>query len=77
MSYYKKAIIPFNEKTSLMLDLAMAFYLQLTAQTYKIDTSTINLENLQRPCFTVKYNASPKTGKKAWDDYFKRPMMYR
>lgn len=60
------------KKQILILGLALAFYLQLTAQTYKIDTSTITFENVNRPCLTVKYDASPKTVKKAWDDYFKK-----
>lgn len=60
------------KKQFLVLSLAIAFCLQLTAQTYKIDTSTITFENVNRPCFTVKYDASPKTVKKAWDDYFKK-----
>ncbi len=60
------------KKHFLILGLAMAFCLQLTAQTYKIDTSTITFENVNRPCFTVKYDASPKIVKKAWDDYFKK-----
>ena len=55
-----------------ILSLAIIFCLQLTAQTYKIDTATITFENKLRPCFTVKYDASPKTVKKAWDDYFKK-----
>ncbi|MEP7236368.1 MAG: hypothetical protein ABI685_00820 [Ferruginibacter sp.] len=59
-------------KYYLVLSLAIFFSLQATAQTYKIDTTTINFENQQRPCFTVKYDASPKTVKKAWDDYFKK-----
>jgi translation elongation factor EF-1beta len=60
------------KKQFAILSLALALCLQLTAQTYKIDTATINFENQQRPCFTVKYDASPKTVKKAWDDYFKK-----
>jgi translation elongation factor EF-1beta len=60
------------KKHFLILSIALAFCLQLTAQTYKIDTSTITFENVNRPCFTVKYDASPKTVKKAWDDYFKK-----
>ena len=55
---------------TICLTLVLCF--QLTAQTYKIDTSTITFENVNRPCFTVKYDASPKTVKKAWDDYFKK-----
>jgi len=43
-----------------------------TAQTYKIDTALINFENAQRPSLQVKYDASPKTVKKAWDDFFKK-----
>jgi translation elongation factor EF-1beta len=55
-----------------ILSLVLVFCLQLTAQTYKIDTSTITYDNVNRPCFTVRYDASPKTVKKAWDDYFKK-----
>ena len=60
------------KKQLLILSLVLAFCLPLTAQTYKIDTSTITFENVNRPCFVVKYDASPKTVKKAWDDYFKK-----
>ena len=60
------------KKQFLILSLALAFCFQLTAQTYKIDTSTITFENVNRPCLTVKYDASPKTVKKAWDEYFKK-----
>ena len=60
------------KKQLLILGLTLAFCLPLTAQTYKIDTSTITFENVKRPCFVVKYDASPKTVKKAWDDYFKK-----
>ncbi len=60
------------KKHFFILSLAIAFCLQLTAQTYKIDTATITFENVNRPCFKVKYDASPKTVKKAWDDYFKK-----
>ncbi len=55
-----------------ILCMAIGICLQTTAQTYKIDTATISFENKLRPCFTVKYDASPKTVKKAWDDYFKK-----
>ncbi len=60
------------KKQFITLGLALALCFQLTAQTYKIDTSTITFENVNRPCFTVKYDASPKTVKKAWDDYFRK-----
>jgi len=60
------------KKQFLILSLALAFYLPATAQTYKIDTAAINFENKQRPCLQVKYDASPKTVKKAWDDFFKK-----
>jgi hypothetical protein len=60
------------KKQFLILSLVLAFYLQATAQTYKIDTAAINFENKQRPCLLVKYDASPKTVKKAWDDFFKK-----
>jgi len=59
------------KKIFLITGLVLVFCLQLSAQTYKIDTSSIAFENQQRPCFTVRYDASPKTVKKAWDDYFK------
>ena len=55
-----------------ILSIALASCLQTTAQTYKIDTVTINFENKQRPALYVKYDASPKTVKKAWDDFFKK-----
>lgn len=60
------------KKQLLILSLTLVFCLSLTAQTYKIDTSTVTFENVKRPCFVVKYDASPKTVKKAWDDYFKK-----
>jgi translation elongation factor EF-1beta len=60
------------KKQFVIMGMALALCFQLTAQTYKIDTSTITYENANRPCFTVKYDASPKTVKKAWDDYFKK-----
>jgi hypothetical protein len=52
--------------------IAITCCLQVSAQTYKIDTSTINFENRERPALYVKYDASPKTVKKAWDDFFKK-----
>lgn len=52
--------------------LAIAFCFQANAQTYKIDTSEITYEDKLRPCFEVKYDASPKTVKKAWDVFFKK-----
>lgn len=52
--------------------IAFTCCLGTSAQTYKIDTSTINFENRERPVLYVKYDASPKTVKKAWDDYFKK-----
>ena len=55
-----------------LIAIAMIVCLQLTAQTYKIDTSTINFENQERPSLTVKYDASPKVVKKAWDDFFRK-----
>ena len=60
------------KKQLFIFSLALVFCLQLTAQTYKIDTTTITYESKLRPCFSVKYDASPKTVKKAWDDYFKK-----
>ena len=60
------------KKYYLVSILILASGLTVTAQTYKIDTAQINFENLQRPSLLVKYDASPKTVKKAWDDYFKK-----
>jgi translation elongation factor EF-1beta len=60
------------KKRFVAISLGLAFCFQLTAQTYKIDTSAITFENVNRPCLRVKYDASPKTVKKAWDDYFKK-----
>lgn len=42
------------------------------AQTFTIDTSTINFENKLRPCLVVQYDASPKEVKKAWASYMKK-----
>lgn len=55
-----------------LIAIAMIVCLHITAQTYKIDTSTINFENQERPSLTVKYDASPKVVKKAWDDFFRK-----
>lgn len=60
------------KKQFLILGLALACCFSATAQTYKIDTSTITFDNLNRPCLKVVYDASPKTVKKAWDDFFKK-----
>ena len=48
----------------------MAISVHAKAQTFKIDTSEITYENKLRPCFNVKYDASPVTVKKAWDKFF-------
>ncbi len=60
------------KKIKLLLLFAIVISLQSNAQTYKIDTSEISYENKLRPCFDVKYDASAKTVKKAWDDFFKK-----
>jgi len=60
------------KKTVLLLLFVIAIYFQSTAQTYKIDTSTITFEKKQRPCLSVQYDASPKTVKKALDEYLKK-----
>lgn len=60
------------KKQLLILSLAFVCCLSLSAQTYKIDTSAITFENANRPCLKVTYDASPKTVKKAWDEYFKK-----
>ncbi len=53
-----------------LLVLVLLVSLHTTAQTYKIDTTEISYENKLRPCFIVKYDAPPKTVKKAWDNFF-------
>ncbi len=60
------------KKYFFILSIAIAFCLQTNAQTYRIDTSTINFENKDRPVLYVKYDATPKTVKKAWVDFFKK-----
>ena len=60
------------KKYYFILSIAIGFCLQTSAQTYKIDTAKINFENKERPALYVKYDAPPKTVKKAWDDFFKK-----
>ncbi len=50
----------------------IACYLQVNAQTYRIDTATVSFDIKMQPCLYVKYDASPKTVKRAWDDFFKK-----
>lgn len=56
----------------IILFFVMTISMHAHAQTYKIDTSKITYENKLRPCFNVKYDASPVTVKKAWDKFFKK-----
>ena len=42
------------------------------AQTYHIDTTNITFQNKLRPCFSVQYDADPKTVKKGWDNFLKK-----
>ena len=60
------------KKYYFILSIAIGSCLQTSAQTYKIDTAKINFENKERPALYVKYDAPPKTVKKAWDDFFKK-----
>ena len=60
------------KKIRLILTFAVFVSLKLDAQTYHIDTSSITFENKLRPCFSVNYDADPKTVKKAWDDFLKK-----
>ena len=60
------------KKTALLLLFVIGICFQSTAQTYKIDTSTITFEKKQRPCLMVQYDASPKTVKKALDEFLKK-----
>ncbi len=56
----------------LLLLLLVFISSQVNAQTYKIDTTEITFEKKLRPCLAVKYDAPPKTVKKAWDDFFRK-----
>lgn len=60
------------KKITWVLLCAILFSLQSRAQTYTVDTSEITYENKLRPCFNVRFDAPPKTVKKAWDDFFKK-----
>src|SRR5665647_2333230 len=57
------------KKIKLLLFLTVLFSIKLTAQTYRIDSTNISFENKLRPCFTVSYDADPKTVKKAWSKF--------
>ncbi len=60
------------KKIKLLLLLTIIVGCNATAQTYRIDTSQVSFEKKLRPCFAVRYDASSKTVKKAWDDFFKK-----
>ncbi len=60
------------KKYFLVISIAMVLCLQTNAQTYKIDTATIFFELKERPSLYVKYDASPKAVKKAWDNFFSK-----
>lgn len=60
------------KKIKFLLFLTVLISLKLTAQTYHIDSSNISFENKLRPCFTVQYDADPKTVKKAWSAFLKK-----
>lgn len=45
---------------------------KMNAQTFRIDTTELTFENKLRPCLIVKFDASAKTVKKGWADYFKK-----
>ncbi len=59
-------------KIKLVLLLSIIAGFNVSAQTYRIDTSQVSLEKKLRPCLEVRYDASSKTVKKAWDDFFKK-----
>ena len=59
------------KKIKLFLLLTVLISIKLTAQTYHIDTTNITFENKLRPCYTVSYDADPKTVKKAWSKFLK------
>ena len=60
------------KKIKLLLFLTVLISVKLTAQTYHIDTTNISFENKLRPCYTVSYDADPKTVKKAWSKFLKK-----
>lgn len=55
-----------------LLLLPIAFLVRADAQTYRIDTSSVSFEDVQRPCLSVVYDAPPKTTKLAWDKFFSK-----
>lgn len=60
------------KKIKLLLLLAIFSAARPNAQTYHIDTSTITFENKLRPCYSVTYDAEPKTVKKGWSNFLKK-----
>jgi hypothetical protein len=60
------------KKIKLLLFLSVLISIKLTAQTYHIDTTNISFETKLRPCYTVSYDADPKTVKKAWSKFLKK-----
>ena len=56
----------------LLLLFIILISVKLSAQTYSIDTTTINFQNKLRPCLQVNYDADPKTVKKAWSSFLKK-----
>ncbi len=60
------------KKIKLSFFLIVLISVKLAAQTYHIDTTSISFENKLRPCYSVTYDADPKTVKKAWSSFLKK-----
>ena len=60
------------KKIKLLFFLTVLISVKLTAQTYHIDTTSITFENKLRPCYSVSYDADPKTVKKGWSKFLKK-----
>jgi hypothetical protein len=60
------------KKIKLVFFLTVLISVKLTAQTYHIDTTSITFENKLRPCYSVSYDADPKTVKKGWSKFLKK-----
>jgi len=60
------------KKIKLLFFLTVLISVKLVAQTYHIDTTSITFENKLRPCYSVSYDADPKTVKKGWSKFLKK-----
>jgi len=60
------------KQLNLLLFALILLSVEISAQTYHIDTTNISFENKLRPCFKVAYDADPKTVKQAWSKFLKK-----